>query len=297
MLELLRDWFNFYLEEYRPQATVSALLSFLLLERFFALREAPPWRRGWWQDLTYVLFNPILIKAGATGLIFVLGLGPFLKDLVPLQVRQTVHNLPVWASFPLALLIADLGFYAVHRMFHRIPWLWPFHAVHHSSEHLDTLAAVRIHPVDQVLTKVVSLLPLFALDFSTATIVSFSGFYFIQTFYIHSNVRFTFGPLRWILATQEFHHRHHGDHPDLYDKNFAAQLPLWDFVFGTLSLPKKSWPEKYGLSYPIPDGFFLQLAYPFTHLLQRFRKPAVAATLESPIPADPVKKSEQAPIA
>ena len=63
-------------------------------------------------------------------------------------------------------ILADLGFYTVHRLFHKIPWLWKFHAVHHSIEEMDWLAADRVHPIDQIFTKGASLLPVFALGFA-----------------------------------------------------------------------------------------------------------------------------------
>ena len=289
MLETIWNFLKNYPRTYELSVTAGVFLFFVLLERFLALHEAGLFRRGWWLDVTYFFANPILIKAGLLGvllkemlpgMVFVLGLGPFLQMLVPMEIRALVHGLPLWASLPLAVLIGDLGFYLAHRMFHSVPWLWPFHAVHHSSEHLDALAAVRVHPVDQIVTKLFSLLPLFALDFAGPAVVGFMMLYLGQSFYVHSNLKGSWGPLRLALATPEFHHWHHADHKEAYDKNFAGQLPLWDLLFGTLQLPYKVWPTKYGLSYPVPHGYFRQLAYPFAKLLQRKKKKAPVAAVE-----------------
>jgi lathosterol oxidase len=47
------------------------------------------------------------------------------------------------------------------------------------------------------------------------------------------------------------------------DKNFAVTFPWIDRVFGTHYLPGDAWPDALGIAgHPVPEGFFLQLAYP-----------------------------------
>ncbi|WP_246672129.1 MULTISPECIES: sterol desaturase family protein [unclassified Mesorhizobium] len=85
--------------------------------------------------------------------------------VVPEALSATVQSQPLWLQAIEALIIADIGFYLAHRAFHAVPFLWRFHAIHHSIEEMDWLAAHRVHPVDQILTKSASFLPLFALGF------------------------------------------------------------------------------------------------------------------------------------
>ena len=42
----------------------------------------------------------------------------------------------------------DLAIYWAHRWSHEVPALWRFHAVHHSTEHLDWISGFRNHPLD-----------------------------------------------------------------------------------------------------------------------------------------------------
>jgi lathosterol oxidase len=80
----------------------------------------------------------------------------------------------------------------------------------------------------------------------------------------HANVSFAFGPLRWLLATPQFHHWHHAAESEAVDKNFAVHLPVIDWVFGTFYLPGRRWPARYGLEGdPVPEGYGRQLVYPF----------------------------------
>ena len=77
-------------------------------------------------------------------------------------------------------------------------------------------------------------------------------------------MQFRFGSLRFLLATPEFHHWHHGAQAEAVDKNFAVHVPVIDWIFGTYHMPRDRWPEAYGLAGdPVPDGYLAQLTYPF----------------------------------
>ena len=79
---------------------------------------------------------------------------------------------------------------------------------------------------------------------------------------IHANVGWRFGPLRYVLATPQYHHWHHS--ADKIDVNFAVHLPVIDAVFGTFYLPGSRWPSAYGIhGNPVPEGYWAQLALPF----------------------------------
>lgn len=160
-------------------------------------------------------------------------------------------------------IIADTGFYLAHRAFHAFPVLWRFHSIHHGIKELDWLAAHRVHPVDQIATMTASLLPVFALGFSGPAIIVFAVVYQWQSLLIHSNTKIPFGPLRWIFASPQFHHWHHGNQPEAYNTNFAGQLPFIDLLFGTFYLPGNRTPEKYGIDEDLPAYYHQQFIYPF----------------------------------
>src|SRR6266404_9989073 len=227
-------------------------LVFVPLERLFALHpEQKILRRSWVNDLIFLFVNRFLIKLGLLGVIAASIFAA--AQLLPASFQAAVGGLPYWVQIPLVILLSDLGFYWTHRMFHAVPRLWRFHAVHHSSEELDWLAAFRIHPVDQIITKGVSLVPVATLGFSEWAIAIYVVFYQWQTVFIHANVRIGFGPLRFLFASPEFHHWHHSRDREARDRNFAAQLPFLDALFGTLHMPKGQMPTAYGLDRPMPQ--------------------------------------------
>jgi sterol desaturase/sphingolipid hydroxylase (fatty acid hydroxylase superfamily) len=135
-----------------------------------------------------------------------------------------------------------------------------------------------VHPIDQILTKGTSLLPVFALGFSAWPIAVYGVLYQWQAVLIHSNVRVGFGPLGLIFASPRFHHWHHANHREAFDKNFAGQLSILDRLFGTLHLPEHEYPSRYGIDDPIPPRYAAQLLAPFDSPKQPAARPAPATT-------------------
>src|ERR1700761_6341622 len=144
-------------------------LIFIPLELVFPLRAQQKLLRAHWKnDLLNLLCNGVMIQLGlfvtVSAMLWAVGL------VVPRTLGETVRAQPLLLQAVEAILIADIGFYLAHRAFHAVPFLWKFHALHHSIEEMDWLAAYRIHPVDQILTKSLSYLPVFVLGFSDAAL-------------------------------------------------------------------------------------------------------------------------------
>jgi sterol desaturase/sphingolipid hydroxylase (fatty acid hydroxylase superfamily) len=235
---------------------------FIPLERVFAIRpEQKMLRRDWLNDLVYLIANGQIVGLALAALIG--GMAIAGEHLVPASVRSAVVAQPYWLQFGEALVLSDLGFYFAHRAFHAVPWLWRFHRIHHSIEELDWLAGARVHPIDQIITKGVSLAPLFLFGFSDWVIGAYMLLYFWQSFLVHSNVRIDLGPLRWVLASPQFHRWHHSKDREARDRNFSAQLPFLDALFGTAYMPPGVQPTAYGIDEPMRQNYLLQLADPF----------------------------------
>ncbi|MDG4895312.1 sterol desaturase family protein [Mesorhizobium sp. WSM4976] len=239
---------------------ITALI-FVPIEHLFALRPNQKiLRKAFFNDLIYAVFNnaPITIGLIAT----ISAATKALSWLVPEFVSLAISSQPLWLQVVEIVLIADIGFYFAHRAFHAIPVLWNFHAIHHSIEDLDWLAGHRIHPVDQVLTKSASFIPVYLLGFTGESIAIFALIFHAHALLLHANVRLRIGPLRWLIASPQFHHWHHANERTAYNKNFAGQLSFLDVIFGTMYLPGKTVPERYGVDDPIPTNYIEQLAYP-----------------------------------
>ena len=237
---------------------------FVPIEALFArLPEQRVFRKGWTTDLAHFAVSHLLVQA--TVLLTLVPAAIFFRWAVSPSLQHAVAAQPAWLQFIQILVIADLTQYTTHRMFHAVPWLWRFHQVHHSSVCLDWLAASRLHLADIVVTRAVGFIPVYVLGFATAPTYAYLIFVSFQAIWIHANVRFLFGPLRYLLATPQYHHWHHAAESAAVDKNFAVHLPVIDWVFGTYYLPGDRWPVRYGLEGdPVPEGYARQLIYPFS---------------------------------
>jgi lathosterol oxidase len=179
-------------------------------------------------------------------------------------VHQTVRGLPGIVQFGLILIVADLTQYWVHRAFHAVPVLWRFHAVHHSAEQMDWLAGSRLHLVDVAVTRGLTYAPIYVLGFGDGPLFAYLVVVSAQATFIHANVWWTFGPLRYLVATPQFHHWHHAAEREAVDKNFAVHLPVIDVLFNTSYMPNR-WPSAYGIAggQRPPAGYWRQLVWPF----------------------------------
>jgi sterol desaturase/sphingolipid hydroxylase (fatty acid hydroxylase superfamily) len=246
---------------------VVAALIFIPLERVFALRrDQKIFRRGWRTDMIHFLFTRTI--ADVFTFLFVGSLIVLLHWLVSPSFQALVASQHGLLQFVEAVLVANIGGYIGHRLSHEVPVLWRFHSVHHSISEMDWLAAARVHPLDQIVTKALTIVPLYILGFSKTTFGAYLGLATFHAVFIHANVRFRFGPLRWLIGTPEFHHWHHSKDSEAHNKNYAGELPLLDVLFGTFYLPKDRMPEEYGTSEPVPTGYFGQMLHPFRRSLQ-----------------------------
>lgn len=236
---------------------------FIPLERLFGRREQDVFRPEWREDLLYFLVSSLFVQ----GLTY-LSTAPALTlvAIAPLEhVRAWVGSQPVVVQVVEIMFLTDLVQYWVHRMFHRIPWLWRFHAVHHSARTMDWLAGSRMHFLEIVVLRGTTVIPMYVLGFAEPALYAYLVFVYLFSTWVHANVRTDLRRTEQWFVTPRFHHWHHGIEKEAIDVNFAVHFPLFDRLFGTHYLPEDGrWPEGYGIAgHPVPPGYAKQFAYPF----------------------------------
>jgi lathosterol oxidase len=254
--------FSFGLDWFAISLFATALV-FVPVERALAARPQDVLRPEWRTDLAYFFVGHVLIQAVLISVTAITGLALAWVAWEPLA--RAVGGLPWWLQFPLAVLVADLAQALLHRAYHRVPWLWRFHAVHHSSRHIDWLAGSRMHLVEVMLTRSLVLLPLLALGFSPGVVNAYVVLVGVQAVLAHANLGIDFGWLERVVVLPRYHHWHHARDPAYADANYAIHLPLVDRLMGTYRLPTQGWPEEYGLHDPteVPSGIVAQHLAPF----------------------------------
>ena len=237
---------------------------FIPLETIFPHREEQGiFRYEWREDLFYYLVSSMMVQV-LTWLSFMPAQTLFAITSWT-EFRAWVAALPFAVQFIAIMFLTDLVQYWVHRLFHRIPALWRFHAVHHSAQAMDWIAGARMHFFEILALRSTTVIPMIVLGFSQGAVNAYILVVYLYATFVHSNLGWKFGFLEKLLVTPRFHHWHHGIEKEAIDVNFAVHFPLFDKIFGTHHMPENGrWPSGYGIGgHPVPKGYWQQFLHPF----------------------------------
>lgn len=236
---------------------------FVPLERFFPARpEQTVFRPEWQEDMFYYLISSMMVQV--LGFI-TLAPANLVNAQVPLDdFRVYIVALPFVVQVVIIMAATDFVQYWVHRAFHMVPFLWRFHAIHHSTKKMDWLAGARMHLAEIAILRSLTALPMFTLGFKPEAIQGYLLIVYFYSSFIHANIGWKFGFFERFFVTPRFHHWHHGSDREAIDINYASHFPIYDWLFGTHYLPEKEWPENYGVvGDNVPRGYLKQFIHPF----------------------------------
>ncbi len=226
------------------------------------------WRKGLYLDAIYWFSTPLadpvhhgrgsgpLLLAG----VLCLGVERIPRDAL-VRGFGPLSRQPVWLQCVEILLLSDFVDYWTHRLFHRGP-LWRVHAIHHSPQEMNWISSSRVQPLNDLVTRACQLLPILVLGFSASAILSVVPLVSFYVMFLHSNVRWDFGPLRWVLVSPAYHRWHHAADEEGIDKNFAGIFPVWDLLFGHGVFPATSPQDLWAGRRADPETLLGQLAFP-----------------------------------
>ncbi|HVJ74806.1 MAG TPA: sterol desaturase family protein [Casimicrobiaceae bacterium] len=191
-----------------------------------------PLRSRWTANLALLAVNhgvlPFLVplsNAGAAWFAAGHGLGLFHAMEVPSLV-----------AFTATLIILDGTRFALHRLFHQVPWLWRLHRVHHSDVDFDLTVGLRFHPVEALLVNAALVAVVLALGAPFWAVVASDALTIAHGLFAHGNVALPPAVdrvLRRLVVTPAMHTTHHSVERDEAGSNLGSVLPWWDHLFGT----------------------------------------------------------------
>jgi len=233
-------------------------LVFIPMEKVFPAKSNQKiFRKAWLLDLCYFLGQYLLWSGLVLWLLNRFSF--YLDDIISQSFRTLIKRQSLWLQGLEVIFFSDLLIYWGHRLQHKVDFLWRFHKVHHSAEHLDWLAAHREHPLDSIYTIGLINLPAFIMGFDLQMLSAIVAFRGIWAIYIHSNVRLPLGPLKILFGSPELHHWHHDIERDA--GNYANISPIMDKLFGTYVCPPNE-PENFGIKENFPKNYTGQLIKP-----------------------------------
>ncbi len=264
-------------------AGMAVLFTVLGLFRSQACNPGTSWwkNRGLVTDLQYSFLLPIImpyfrvtILASLMALIWGQMSEASVQDFLD-HGRGPLSTLPFVAQAAIFMLGVDFLSYWLHRIFHD-GHFWPFHAVHHSSEDLDWTSTYRAHPVDSLMRNGLSTAIMLALGIPMQVAVFLIPFDILSAAFVHANLNWSLGPLRYLVATPLFHRWHHTSPAEGGNMNFASTFSIWDWMFGTFYMPKGKLPVEYGVDDPnFPQDIVGQMIVPFKQSFGKFRSQKV----------------------
>jgi len=218
---------------------------------FLMLEWVKPWRKNqakfrqdFWLDFFYMFFNfflfSLIIYNAASDVVV-----NIFKDFLALfGIRNLVaihlETWPGWLQLGALFLIRDFIQWNVHRLLHRVPWLWEFHKVHHSVQEMGFAAHLRYHWMENVVYRTIEYIPLAMIGFGIDDFFIVHIFTLAVGHFNHSNLRVSLGPLKYFFNNPQMHIWHHAKHlPDghPYGINYGITLSIWDYLFKTAVIP------------------------------------------------------------
>ncbi|WP_109097291.1 sterol desaturase family protein [Aquimarina sp. AU58] len=235
-----------------------------------------PWRKNqsifrkdFWLDGFYMFFNFFLFAIAISGFyklleVVFIDIGISAKTLTIIDVS----NLSTWAQLLLFFIVLDFVQWFTHILLHKYPFLWKFHKIHHSVKEMGFAAHLRYHWMENIFykpLKTIGVMVLGGFEPEQAYIVHFLAITIGH--FNHSNIKITWGPLKYILNNPVMHLYHHSYElpKGSYGVNFGISLSLWDYIFKTNYIPEDS--GTIVLGFPgdekIPKNFIGQIIYGF----------------------------------
>ncbi len=222
--------------------TLGALLWLMLWERL--LPQRPQWQARPAELGRDGFFLGLNAAADALAGVVLTGLAIYLASVY--GEHHWAAGLPPVVALPLAIMLGELGPYAMHRLAHRRPWAWRFHELHHRPPKLNTANSVLAHPVNVIWNKLTRVLPWLLLGFDPEVMLWAALFLQVQGIAVHANIRGGLGALDWLIGSAELHRWHHSV-IEAEARNYGTAIPLWDQLFGTFIRRPGAEPRLLGL--------------------------------------------------
>lgn len=234
--------------------TFNSLLTLALLPVIMGLIVAPierlmPFSRKWLEGGNDTSVDLILFVSGAfwngfgkylLGVLFILSL---VEALEPYGHGLWPTELPGVAQVFLLIFIKDFFRYWLHRAMHEVPFLWRFHAAHHSAERLYWLNGIRSHPVEVVIQVFFYALPFALLQPSAEIVMVAIMMQLCIGVFQHANIDLKLRVWEYIFSIGDNHRYHHYPNKEVGDSNYGGEFIVWDILFGTFHNPKNERPS------------------------------------------------------
>ena len=250
----------------------------LAISLFFWLLEIGlPWRKkqaiirkDFWLDFFYMFFNFFLFSLIVYNALSNVVVDLFNNLLLSVGINKLafidVQTWSKWAQLLTLFVVRDFVQWNIHRLLHRVEFLWHFHKVHHSVKQMGFAAHLRYHWMETIVYRTLEYIPLAIIGFGIDDFIIVHIITIFIGHFNHSNFTIPLGPLKYIFNNPEMHIWHHAKElPTKYGVNFGLSLSIWDYLFGTNYIPHNGRDIELGFEHDeqFPKSFIKQELYGF----------------------------------
>lgn len=205
-----------------------ALWEVLRPRRVLSVSKAMRWTNNWLISALNSILLPLVFPVLAVGMALIAQDNDWgLLNLL---------DVPQGIGIVLFILLFDLAIYWQHRIYHRVPWLWRLHRMHHSDPDFDVSTGIRFHPLSIVISMVIKLAVVAALGPPAVAVLLAEIILNLTAMFNHGNIYLpprVDSVLRLFLVTPDMHRVHHSARIAETDTNFGFNFPWWDRLFGS----------------------------------------------------------------
>lgn len=253
---------------------IAISLAVWLLEITFPWRKNQPiFRKDFWLDLFYLFFNFYILN-----LILVIALSnvseQILNDFLSIFGLQlssiqwfSLSNLQKPISLLVYFVIGDFLQWNIHRLLHKVPFLWKIHKTHHSPKQMGFATQFRYNWMEAVVYKSLAYIPLILIGGFQLKDVFIVHFIAIAIGHLnHANLGWDYGFFKYFFNNPKMHIWHHSKElPSKDGVNFGISLSIWDYLFKTNYIPFDGKDIELGFEDEnlFPVDFVQQELYPF----------------------------------
>lgn len=217
----------------RVGAFAGVFVVLAIAQALWPFRRVDALLRRWARHLTIVALGTLLVR-----LVF-----PLAAVAVAVEVEAAgfgILQLPHFASYPFALqvlagvIVLDLAIYVQHRVFHRVPWLWRLHRMHHSDTEFEVSTAIRFHPLEIALSMLIKIVVVVVAGIPALAVLLFEILLNATSLFSHADISLPARVdrvLRRVLVTPDMHRIHHSVIVVETNSNFGFCLSWWDRLF------------------------------------------------------------------
>ncbi len=234
-MEAIVQYFETIPTSHRSLLLFGGIAIFLMIENGIPLFR---FTNNRWKHIGVNIFFTLTTVVVNFALAFILVASSIFATSQGIGLLQWI-DMPLLAQLIVGLLVLDLvGAYTPHWVEHHVKWMWQFHVVHHSDQHVDVTSGNRHHPGESVIRFVFTCIAVIVVGAPIWMIMLYQAISVVFAQFTHANIklpRWLDKSLVWLFVTPDMHRVHHHYRQPYSDTNYGNIFSVWDRLFGTLA--------------------------------------------------------------